>query len=223
MRRFVASAVTVLLAIGSLVAVQAASANPLSVSVDGGSKSMYSSNTTRKMVVDASGDIFLLYTGSTGNHVAKSTNGGVSFSTSSATVSPAVDAEIAVSSNGNLFVTYVESGTIKQRKSTDAGANWSAPVTVGTSAQTSVHTAVDREYVYVIPRNGQKVFSSSDNGSTWVEASLSSTSWAYSDLAVDPLTGVIYPFVDRPQVSWFASNDRGLTFSSERVTGKSVF
>jgi hypothetical protein len=211
-----------LLVSGALISIPA-QANPVTVSIDSGSKSLTTANTTRKLAVAPNGHIYALYSGTAGNHFAKSTDGGATFSTSSSTVTPAGDAEIAVSSNGNIFITYVQSSLIKQIKSTNGGTSWSSPYDVGSSTAMSVHTAVDREFVYVIARNGQKVFSSADSGATWVESALSSTTWAYSDIAVDPLTGVIYPFVDRPQVSWFASSDRGLTFSSERTTGKSVF
>lgn len=194
-----------------------------SVVIDSGSKILKPSNTSRKVAVSPSGDIFALYTGATGHHVAKYDAGTSVWSTSSATVSPLAEAELAASSNGRLFVTWLESGSIKQISSTNDGATWSSEVTVGSASGTSVHTAVDREYVYVIPRNGQKVFSSSDNGATYGEAPLSARSWAFSDIAVDPLSGVIYPFVDNPSVSFYESSDRGLTFSTERSTGKSVF
>lgn len=223
MKKLISIVSSAAILIAGLVLSTPAQANPVTVSLDSGSKSLSTANTTRKLAVASNGDIYALYSGSTGNHVAKSTTAGLTFSTSSATVSPQADAEIAVSSDGTVYVTWVQSSTIKQIKSTDGAATWSAPYTVGSSTASSVHTAVDREYVYVIARNGQKVFSSDDSGATWVESPLSATSWAYSDIAVDPLTGVIYPFVDKPQVSWFASNDRGLTFSSERSTGKSVF
>jgi hypothetical protein len=223
MRKFLALFTGVALLLSGFSLSIPAQANPVTVSIDSGSKSLFTANTTRKLAVAPNGHIYALYTGTTGNHFAKSTDGGATFSTSSSTVTPAVDAEIAVSSNGNIFITYVQSSMIKQIKSTNGGTSWTSPYDVGSSTAMSVHTAVDREFVYVIARNGQKVFSSADSGATWVESALSSTSWAYSDLAVDPLTGVIYPFVDRPQVSWFASSDRGRTFSSERATGKSVF
>ena len=223
MKRLSAGFIALSLTLAGIVFSTPAQANPVTVSIDSGSKSLATSNTTRKLVVAPNGHIFALYSGGSGNYVAKSTDGGSSFTTSSSTITPASDAEIAVSSNGNLFITWVQSSMIKQIKSTDGGSSWSSPYDVGASTAASVHTAVDREYVYVIARNGQKVFSSANSGTTWVESPLSSTSWVYSDIAVDPLSGVVYPFVDRPQVSWFASSDRGLTFSSERSTGKSVY
>lgn len=111
-----------LLVSGALISIPA-QANPVTVSIDSGSKSLTTANTTRKLAVAPNGHIYALYSGTAGNHFAKSTDGGATFSTSSSTVTPAGDAEIAVSSNGNIFITYVQSSLIKQIKSTNGGTS----------------------------------------------------------------------------------------------------
>jgi hypothetical protein len=198
------------------------------VTIDSGNSASHSdSNTSRKIAVAPNGDIFVLYKRGGGIYVAKSTDDGATFAAGVQVVLSASAAEIAVSISGVLYVTWSSSGTIFQKKSVDSGATWSSEVTVATGLTggigSAVHTAVDREYVYAIYPSGEKVFSSADSGATWREAPLSENSWAFSDILVDPLTGRTYAFVDDPSVSWFASVDRGLTFSAERQTGKQVY
>jgi hypothetical protein len=198
------------------------------VTIDTGNSASHSdSNTSRKIAVAPNGDIFVLYKRGGGIYVAKSTDDGATFAAGVQVVLSASAAEIAVSISGVLYVTWSSSGTIFQKKSVDSGATWSSEVTVATGLTggngSAVHTAVDREYVYAIYPSGEKVFSSADSGATWREAPLSANSWAFSDILVDPLTGRTYAFVDDPSVSWFASVDRGLTFSAERQTGKQVY
>lgn len=204
-----------------------ARAAPVTIDNTANSASHSASNTTRKIAVAPNGDIFVLYKRGSSIFVAKSTDDGATFSAGVEVVPSATAAEIAVSSSGVLYVTWSSSGSIFQKKSVNSGATWSSAVTVATGLTggvgSGVHTAVDREYVYAIYPSGQKVFSSADSGATWREAPLSATSWAFSDILVDQLTGRTYAFVDDPSVSWFASVDRGLTFSAERRTGKQVY
>jgi len=203
-------------------------AQAAAVTIEATGATLSPSNTSRKMVIGPDGDIFILYSVGATLLVARSTDDGATFS-SGVLAANATSGELAISSSGTLYVTYMSGATtIKQRKSTDAGATWSAELIVASGVSGGVggggvHTAVDREYVYIIHSSGEKVYSSSDAGVSYRDATVSPKSWAYSDVAIDPLTGRLYVFADDPNVSWFGSVDRGLTFSSERVTGKQVF
>jgi hypothetical protein len=183
------------------------------------------SNTTRKLVVSSTGVIFALFWNTSGIWVSKSTNRGATFSAPKRVTATSVEGEIAISGDGTLYVSWNDSSTYKISKSTNAGNTWGAPITIGaaTSSSATLHTAVDGDYIYAVIQNGTKVYVSSNAGVTWAEKALSVSGQVYSDIHVDPLTHNIYAFLDNPSVKWYLSTDRGLTWSSEKTTGKNVY
>ena len=186
--------------------------------------SLASSNTTRKIAVTSNGTIFALFYGPEGIRVAKSTDRGLTFAAAVQVSISNKEAELAVSSNDYLYVAWSEGTAVKFSKSTDLGTTWSTAIDVGTlSGSSTVHMAVDGEYIYMISRQGNRFFVSADAGQTFTLSSTSFGSWAYSDVLVDPLNHSVYAFVDNPSVSWFVSTDRGVTFSSATTTGKAVY
>ena len=223
MKRLIAKiSIVILSLVGLAIPSIPASATP--VTIEASTSKLEPSNTSRKIVVASNGDIFVLYSGgSTGVYVARSSDNGASFAAGVLVDATSDEAELAISNSGTLFVTWADGSKIYQKRSTDSGATWGSAVEVATYESFSVHTAVDREYVYAISRDGQRVFSSADSGDVWREAVSSDNDWAYSDVQVDPLTGRVYTFVDDPSVSWYYSDDRGLTFSDQQETGKEVF
>jgi hypothetical protein len=225
LKRIISSIVTLLLLAAGLILPQtAASATITEITIDSASdRKLFPSNTSRKIAVSPNGTIFLLYSGTAGNYVAKSTDGGATFSTSSSTVTPAGEAEIAVSSNGDVFLAWVVSNEVKVIRSTDSGATWGSVVDAGSLTTSAIHMAVDREYVYILNRTGTTILRSADYGSTWSSSTVSAKSWAYSDILVDPTSGVIYVFADDPSVSYYSSSNRGASFTAENVTGKQVY
>lgn len=191
------------------------------------SANLGASNTSRQMVVSSEGDIFVLYEKGGNYIVESSTDGGASFSNPSTVTADTGPAEIAISRSGVLYVTWVDGTSIYQSRSTDSAGSWETPVQVTDSAtfgfvDDGVHTAIDREYVYVITTSGETLYTSADSGDVWRESTISDSSWVFADVTVDPLTGALFPFVDRPQVSWFFSTDRGLSFSEEVATTGSI-
>ena len=182
------------------------------------------SNTSRKIAVGANGDIFVLYqVAESGLHVARSIDGGASFGAGVMVVNQEPEAEIAISNQGRLYVTWAQGSGVYQKYSDDSAANWSDAIQVSDSGATSIHTAVDREYVYAIAPDGLEVFSSADSGDVWRTTALSEIDWAYSDVIVDNLSGRVFAFVDNPSVNYFYSDDRGATFSEVQETGQDVY
>jgi hypothetical protein len=192
--------------------------------------SISGSNTTRKTAVTSDGTIFVLFSGPEGIRVSRSVDRGQNFGVASlVSIDETVGgAEIAVSSNDILYSTWVSfDGTnyvARFTRSLDRGATWSEPISspIFTFAQ-SIHMAVDGDFVYAISNDGQTFWRSADQGQSFEVVPTNFNYWVYSDVVVDKITHDVYVFVDKPDVSWFRSTDYGLTFSSETITGQSIF
>jgi len=191
------------------------------VSDIGNDNSLATPNTSRKLAVAADGTIYALFRSATnGIRVARSTDRGQSFGASVQVTAVNAEAEIGIASDGDLHVTWIAGGNIQHSISRDGGATFSAAVAAGSGA-TSVHMALDGDRVYLIPRNGSVVRRSSDDGATFTQTTTGST-YAFSDIFVDPLTRQVLLIVDSPAVSFYVSSDFAQTFAGPTATGKSV-
>jgi hypothetical protein len=191
------------------------------VSDVGTDNSLLASNTSRKLAVAPDGTIYALFRSPTnGIRIAKSTDRGQTFSPSSQISATNAEAEIAIAADGDLHVVWATGGSIVHTLSQDGSATFSTPVTVGSG--TSAHMAVDGDRVYIIPRAGNTVYHSDDDGATFAATSTGS-SYAYADIFVDPLTRDVLVVVDNPSVYFFVSTDFAQTFAGPTATGKSVF
>lgn len=191
------------------------------VSDIGTDNSLANSNTSRKLAVGADGTIYALFRSATnGVPIAKSTDRGQSFGPSVQVSAADAEAEIAIASDGDLHVAFVAGGQIKHVVSHDGGSTFSTPTVSGTAS--SVHMAVDGDYVYIVPSNALNVYVSSDDGASFVARTIPS-SYAFTDIFVDPLTHDVIVVADNPAVYLYVSHDRGQTFSGPTVTGGSVY
>jgi hypothetical protein len=191
--------------------------------------SLADSNRTHKLVVSPTGVVSALFWNASGIWVASSTNRGASFSAARRVTTTAVQGETGIGADGTLYVNWNDAGNLNLAKSSNGGATWSAPIRIATGIANnffglvqSVHMAIDGEYIYALPQLGNKIYVSSNSGSTWTEKAVSATNRVFSDVHVDPLTHVIYAFLDDPSVYWHSSSDRGLTWSTVKTTGKWV-
>ena len=182
---------------------------------------------TRKLVVSPTGVISALFWNPSGIWVASSTNRGASFAAAKRVTTTAVQGEIGIGADGTLYVLWNEAGNLNLAKSSNSGATWSAPIRIATGIGTdyygqpqTVHMAIDGEYIYAISQTGKKLYVSSNAGITWTEKTISATNWVFSDVHVDPLTHVIYAFMEYPSYNWQSSSDRGDTWSAVTTTGK---
>jgi hypothetical protein len=196
--------------------------------------SIAGSNTTRRIAVTSDGTIFASFASPEGIRISRSVDRGQSFGVASIVSSDVAvgGAEIAVSSNDILYAAWIsnDGGSLVARfsRSLDRGATWTQPVTSqpsngGNFNFISIHMAVDGDHIYAISRDGQSFWTSSDQGQTFNTVATTFGSWVYSDVVVDKLNHDVYVFVDRPDVSWFRSTDYGTTFSSEVITGQSIY
>lgn len=195
--------------------------------------SLSASNTTRKLAVTSSGEIFALFHGPEGIRVVKSLDRGQTFGVATQISPDNYQAEIAASSNDRLYVVWTDGTDILVSISANLGNTWSAPTRVGTlavgSLYTTIHMAVDGEFIYLVSNSGNDFWTSNDAGTTFVKSLIDFGSfavggqWAYSDVLVDPLNHDVYVFVDDPTVSWFKSTDKGQTFGGEVETNKDVY
>jgi hypothetical protein len=193
------------------------------VSDVGTDNSLANSNTSRKLAVAADGTIYALFYGATnGIRVASSTNRGQTFSPSVQVSTQNAEAEIAISSNGELHVAWIASGSIVHTVSRDGGKTYSAPVTAGSAGTTSVHMAVDGDRVYLIPRPGNVVYRSVDDGATFAQTA-TGTSYAFADVFGDPVTRDVLLVTDNPSTFFYVSHDFAQTFTGPTATGKQVY
>jgi LPXTG-motif cell wall-anchored protein len=189
---------------------------------DCGTMTLANSNTTRKLAVNSQGHIYAVFYGQNGVWVSKSTNRGQSFSSAKMVTSLNAQPEIGTSADGTVYVIWAESGNYVISKSTDGANTWSSPVTVGAASGPQAHMAVDGDYIYAVGQQGTTLYYSSNSGQTWSTTSVGS-SQVFADVHVDPITHNVYVFTDNPSVFWYVSSDRGVTLSSRKTTGKSVF
>lgn len=189
---------------------------------DCGTMTLANSNTTRKLAVNSQGHVYAVFYGQSGIWVSKSTNRGQSFSSAKMVTSLNAQPEIGTSADGTIYVIWSQSGSYVISKSTDGANTWSNPVIVGAASGSQAHMAVDGDYIYAVGQQGTTLYYSSDAGQTWV-TTLVGSGQAFADVHVDPITHDVYVFTDNPSVFWYVSSDRGVTLSSRKTTGKSVF
>lgn len=180
------------------------------VSDVGASNTIGQANTSRNIAVDNVGNIYVVYSGSAGIRVSKSTNRGQSFSPS-VLVSETnfIETEIAVSDNGTVHVAWSASSSVFISSSYDGGLSFSVPKNIG--AGQTPHIATHNNSVYVLPRTGNPLYRNHTNGNgDFVTTALSN--YAYSDVFVDKTNGDVYVLFDDPNVYMRRSTDGGISF-----------
>lgn len=120
------------------------------VSDQGTGNGIGEANTSRNVAVDIIGNIYVVYSGSDGIRVSKSTNRGQSFLPSVQVSTDNLPAEITISSNGTLFVAWGNGGNIYLSKSNDSGSSFTTPQYVGSGSEPHVDTNGSK--IYILPR-----------------------------------------------------------------------
>ncbi|RZJ66381.1 MAG: T9SS type A sorting domain-containing protein [Flavobacterium sp.] len=171
------------------------------------------SNTSKNVAVAPNGDIYVVFSGSQGVRVAKSTNRGQTFSASTPVVTGNPEAEIHVAQNAAIYVA-TSNGMVFG--STNQGASFS--LLFSYTAGGPAHIASYQDKVYVVPQSGSSIYRSSDNGSDpWLVTTFGS-SYAYSDVFVDSSDGTIYVLSDNPTIYLRKSIDGGLTYVLQTIS-----
>jgi len=195
------------------------------VSDTGSDNSLNYPNTSRKVAAAPNGYIYVVYYGSSGGiRVARSTNRGQSFDASVQVTSTSKQAEIAVDANNVVYVAWSNGSQNYLSRSTDDGVTFSTPAIVGPTSGSSAHLAVDAPYVYIINPAGTVLYVNGSNGvGSFTTTTVESSSQAYSDVQVDPVTKYVYVNVDNPSVKYFVSSDHGQSFGSANTPGVSIY
>jgi len=180
--------------------------------------SITQANTTRKIAVAPNGTIYIVYHGTNGVRVAKSTDNGLSFGASVQVSAADYEAEIAVASTGYVYVAWADATSTYVSRSTDGGITFAAPVNAGSNAvpmigNNSVHMATDGGYIYLIDKPGNNFLRSSNGGQTFGTVSINAAQY-FSDVHVEPVTHEVIVQVDDPEVKYYVSSDNGATFSA---------
>ncbi len=182
------------------------------VSDVGTSNTIGQANTSRNVGIDNSGNIYVVFNGSLGIRVAKSTNRGQSFSSSVQVNSTGYEAEIEVAANGNIYVAWSNGSNIFFAVSTNGGASFSAPVNIGTGG--APHVASYGTNVYVLPQSGGVLYRNATNGTGAFSSTSIGGGWAFSDVRVDPDNGEVFVMTDNPTLFLFKSVNSGVGFTS---------
>ncbi|MDB9754683.1 T9SS type B sorting domain-containing protein [Winogradskyella sp.] len=178
-------------------------------------------NTSRNIAIDNVGNIFVVFTGSEGIRVAKSTDRGASFLpsviVSGATLN--IEPEIIINSQGTIFIAWVENNDIRLSKSVDQGLSYSAALVVGpiTLSQVvpenieTVHMATFGNNIYISERSGATIYSNANNGDgPFTNVSL--PNFAFSDIFTDQ-NGVVYAPRDNPVLELYNSTNSAQVFN----------
>lgn len=170
-------------------------------------------NTSRNVAVAPDGSIFVVFSGSAGIRVAKSTNNGASFLSSVLVGQGNYEAEIEIASNGYIYVAWLAGMNVYFTSSTNNGNSFSIPAVIGSiSSGSGVHIASYGSNVYVLERIGRILYTNSLYGVGPFIAKTIDLTRVFSDVRVDPTTGVVYVMTDDPLLRLYTSLDNGSSF-----------
>ncbi len=180
-------------------------------------------NTSRNIGVSPEGYIYVAYYGTNGIYVACSTNRGAAFCGRALVAPTNTECEIAVDEDGLVYVAWVSGADIMLSRSTDGGHTYSPPVVIGSPAA-SVHMAVSKPYVYILPRSGSPLYWNAVQGSGAFQTTPTDPGRVFADVSVDPVTKHVFVQTDDPDIRYLASTNRGLSFGSlQQPGGQSQF
>jgi len=181
------------------------------------------SNSSRNVVTDSNGYIYVAYHGTNGIYVSMSKDSGTTFTTPIQISTANEQVSISVSTNGTVYVAWVDAGSVFLSRSLDGGATYTIPVDLGSlGGGSSVHMDTDGSNIYMIQQAGGEVAYSNDNGENFSITALN-TGAAFSDIRVDKNNHYVYVTTDDPTIYYYVSTDFGDTFSSAVVPGGSIF
>ncbi|MET4074075.1 T9SS type A sorting domain-containing protein [Hymenobacter sp. UYCo722] len=196
-------------------AAQAPLYSAVAVSDAGTGNNIGQANTSRNVAVDNTGAIYVVFSGSTGIRVAKSTTRGQSYSASVLITTQNSEAEIHAASNGTIYVAWSNGTTVGFSYSTTAGASFSAPVTLGSGGP--AHISSFGSNVYVLPQGGSVLFRNGSNGMGAFSTTTMSRSYVYADVFAHPQTGDVYVVADDPTLYLLKSTNAGASFASVAI------
>lgn len=208
-----------------LIALSAYSAvlhNAVQVSDIGISNTISEPNTSRNIGIDSNQNIFVVYHGADGVRISKSIDNGATFLPSIQITTTDAETEINISPTDKIYVAWISGGNIFISSSTDNGNSFSLPQNIGTSSSTTLHMATYNNHVYIIPRNGHNFIYSHDSGVTFSTTTVAPGE-VFSDVVVDPDTGIVYVQTDDPTLNYYESNDGGVSFGTVIIPGGDVF
>ncbi|OGU55823.1 MAG: hypothetical protein A2X64_11315 [Ignavibacteria bacterium GWF2_33_9] len=208
--KFLLSTIVLFLAMVSMLM-----AAPLSVQVSniGTENGIGQANTSRNVAVAPNGDIYVVFSGSAGIRIAKSTNNGISFAPSIQLFPYAYEAEVEAAANGNIYVAWLAGSTTLFCASYNNGATYSPPTGIGpNSSGNGVHLSSYGTNVYVLERNGYRLLVNHNNGLTPFSIKVIDPVRMYSDVRANPTNGHVYVITDDPYLRLYTSYNNGISF-----------
>lgn len=180
------------------------------------------SNSTRNVVTDNNGYIYVAYHGTNGIYVSMSKDSGTTFTTP-IQISPSnQQVSIAVSNNGTVYVAWLDAGSVFLSRSLDGGVTYTIPVNLGSlGGGSGIHMDTDGSNIYILQQGGAQVAYSNDNGENFSLTAIGGA--AFSDVRVDKNNHYVYVTTDNPTIVYYVSTDFGDTFSSAVIPGGDIF
>jgi cysteine-rich repeat protein len=177
-----------------------------------------SSNTGRKIAVDALGNVFALMVCDGDAMVAVSNDRGVTFAAAVPVgISGAAEVAIAAGPFGVAYVAGTAGGNLVFSRTDDAGATWSAPTTIAATFDTEVSIEAFNDDVFVGAGGGSGVlvYRNGARGVGAFDVTDVAISQAYFDVLHDDATGDVIVASDDPGLHLRRSTDGGVTFGAE--------
>jgi cysteine-rich repeat protein len=177
-----------------------------------------SSNTGRKIAVDALGNVFALMVCGGDAMVAVSNDRGVTFAAAVPVgISGASEVAIAAGPFGVAYVAGTTGGNLVFTRTDDAGVTWSAPTTIAATFDTEVSIEAFNDDVFLGAGGGSGVlvYRNGARGVGAFDVTDVAISQAYFDVLHDDATGDVIVASDDPGLHLRRSTDGGVTFGAE--------
>lgn len=185
---------------------------------EGNGISIGSANTTRNIVADNDGTIYVAYYNRSGIYVSKSTNRGKTFSTPRKISDMSSPPEISVNDKGMVFIAWINRNRIYLTKSNKNVTSFEMPRIIYEPIHVSieVHMTTFGDNVYITDKAGDLALSNSNNGigEFHLVDLVSSTGedfFVYADVLVNQ-NGTVFIPTDDPNLYLFVSDDQGVEF-----------
>ncbi len=190
------------------------------VSDVGSNNNIGRANTSRNLAIANNGDIYVVFTGSMGIRVAKSSDRGQTFAPSVQVSSINSEPEIAINDDGDIFIAWIFNETVMFSRSIDGGLTFTPSVNLGPGSGAGVtggglggvHITTYGDSIFLIDEVGKNIYANNNRGSGEFTHTIRDISYVYADIRTDQ-NGIIYAPSDNPNLFLFKSEDNGLNYT----------
>jgi hypothetical protein len=166
------------------------------------------------MAVGPDGSIYVVFSGSAGIRVAKSTDNGMTFNPSVFVGNGNYEAEIETADNGFIYIAYRNNLNTYFSMSYDGGLTFTNPAPIAPMPRGKATRLADfGPNVYILSENNSIMSVNYNFGIGPFVPVMIDPSKQFADIKVNPNSGEIYAISEYPVLSIFSSFDFGMSFS----------